>query len=53
MIIRIKGDDVIFEDEKSTTLFLTTNQLLELAHIVQSISREDGGIIFNVIEFEV
>ena len=39
MIIRIKGNDVILEDEKLTTLFLTTGQLLELVKVINVSTR--------------
>lgn len=53
MKIKIEKNLVIIQDELNNTVHCSTDQLLDLAHIVQSISREDGGIIFNVLEFDV
>ena len=53
MIIRIKGNDVILEDEKLTTLFLTTGQLLELVKVINVSTREDGTFSFDSLEFTV
>lgn len=53
MIIRIKGQDVIFEDEKLTTLFLTTDQLIEMVRILNASINQDGRFLFSCLEFTV
>ena len=53
MQVNIVKDRVLIQDEDGNTVHCSAEQLLDLAHIVQSVSREDGGIIFNVLEFNV
>jgi len=53
MKIKIEGKEVTFTDGEGTVIYMTTEQLLEMVHTLNASTNEDGGLIFNLLEFTV
>lgn len=46
MIVSIKSNEVMFEGETGETIYISTDQLLELVRILDITFREDGTTVF-------
>jgi len=53
MKISIKGKNVKIEDETDVYLCMTLDQLLEMMRILNAATNQDGGLIFDLLEFTV
>ncbi|MBA7496089.1 hypothetical protein ES702_06687 [subsurface metagenome] len=53
MKINIQVGLVQIEDEKGDFVTMTTDQLLEMMRILNVSINQDGGFIFDVLEFTV
>ena len=53
MRVFIKGQEVVFDDEKGSVIDITTSQLVDMFCILSNIVKEDNSILFKTIEFTV
>ncbi|MBA7496175.1 hypothetical protein ES702_06773 [subsurface metagenome] len=53
MKISIKGNNVKIEDEADVYVCMSTDQLLEIMRVLNASMNQDGGFIFDLLEFTV
>jgi len=53
MKINIEGKKVTFDDGMGNVLCMTTEQLLEIIRTLNAATNQDGGLIFDLLEFTI
>ena len=53
MRVKIKGKEVKLADETGGFLIITLDQLLEMVRIINVSTRENGVLVFELLEFTV